>query len=457
MDGLQGVAAAGGAAYAAELAVAGQGDYGAVLQHHRAGVAVAPGELVEFGLPGLASVPTDPGQHGAPVGVGVAVLEGGHHAASRQGDQVSVSLAVHAGEGAMAVPGASPVLRVGQLHRLAVVFPAFVAKGRQHPPAAQVQEAGFGDPGHDGVRLPGLSAVGAAEDHHAALFLDVRVPRSAVSIQVSQQLTSAQADDVIAVAPGFLEGVFQGIAGLPGPAAVAGSGDDIRVGGVLRLGVDGEQPPVSVGQKDVLVVASEGGGADRLALLGAGKVVQLPSLPASSFVGGVVEVAAEGGVNGAVARPADSPRQLPGRLGNRQPQPLGGQGPQLAIEGAHGSQGGQGRIQRPLAGRLPVGIGLQHLDRVVERRVLAALEGFGLDGGGGNGKGQCAKENCKGYLVSHGGTFFRMWGYCQVREWGQVAGNLLFTVIRERRRCRLIDVEEFGVALAGLGRAGRPR
>ena len=165
---------------------------------------------------------------------------------------------------------------------------------------------------------------------------------------------------------------------------------------------------MSVGQKDVLVVASEGGGADRLVLPGAGKVVQLPSLPASAFVGGMVEVTAEGGVDGTVAGPADSPRQLPGRLGNRQPQPLGGQGSQLAIEGAHGSQGGQGRFQRPLAGRLPVGLGLQYLDRIVERRVLTAFEGLSLAGGGGNGPDQSAKENSEGNLVSHGQTFFRM-------------------------------------------------
>ena len=166
---------------------------------------------------------------------------------------------------------------------------------------------------------------------------------------------------------------------MPGPAAVAGSGDDHRVGRIFRLGVDGGQPPVSVGQKEGLVVASEGAGADRLAL-GAGKVVQPPSLPASAFVGGMVEVAAEGGVEGAVGGTARSPRQLPGRVGNRQPQPLGGQGSQLAIEGAHGSHGGQGRLQRPLAGRLPVGIGLQHLDRIVERRVLTAFEGLSLAG-----------------------------------------------------------------------------
>ena len=318
-----------------------------------------------------------------------------------------MSLAVDPGEGARAVPGTSPILRVDQLHRLAVVFPAFVAQGRQHPPAAQVQKAGFGDPVQDGVQFPDLSGVGAADYHHAALFLDVRVQRSSVSIHVGQQLASAQADDVVPVAPSLFEGMFQGSAGLPGPAAVAGSGDDHRVGRIFRLGVDGGQPPVSVGQKEGPVVAPEGAGADRLTL-GAGKVVQPLSPPASAFVGGMVEVVAKGGVEGAVGRPAHSSGQLPGRVGNRQPQPLGGQGSQLAIERAHGSQCGQGRIERPLAGRLPVGIGLQHLDRIVERRVLTALEGLSLAGGGGNGTDQSAKENSEGSSVSHGQTLFRM-------------------------------------------------
>ena len=189
--------------------------------------------------------------------------------------------------------------------------PAFVAKGRQHPPTAQVQKAGFGDPLQNGVQRPGLSGVGAAEDHHAALFLDVRVQRSSISIHVDQQLASSQADNVIPVAPGVLEGMFQGSAGLPGATAVAGSGDDHRVGKIFRLGVDGGQPPVSVGQKEGLVVASKGAGADRL-VLGTGKVVQPPSLPASAFVGGMVEVVAKGGVEGAVGGPAGSSGQLPG-------------------------------------------------------------------------------------------------------------------------------------------------
>ena len=69
--GLQGIALSGGATYPAKLCVAGQGDHGADLHHHRPGFAVTPGELMQFGLPGLVLVPTDPSEDGASIGARV--------------------------------------------------------------------------------------------------------------------------------------------------------------------------------------------------------------------------------------------------------------------------------------------------------------------------------------------------------------------------------------------------
>ena len=87
------------------------------------------------------------------------------------------------------------------------------------------------------------------------------------------------------------------------------------------------------------------------------------------------------------------PVSFQGELGTGSRSRWAGRGSQLAIDGAHGSHGGQGRLQRPLAGRLPVGVGLQHLDRIVEQPILTAFEGLSLTGGGGNGADQSAKEN----------------------------------------------------------------